>query len=65
MIKNIKSLNPKPANTYDYQPNIDIIPDVILKQNKDNFKLEVNQSQMPRFDFNKKLYQTIKKKKLY
>ena len=65
MIKNIKSLNPKPANTYDYQPNIDIIPDVILKQNKDNYKLEVNQSQMPRFDFNKKLYQTIKKKKLY
>ena len=65
MIKNIKSLNPKPANTYDYQPNIDIIPDVILKQNKYNFKLEVNQSQMPRFDFNKKLYQTIKKKKLY
>ena len=65
MIKNIKSLNPKPANTYDYQPNIDIIPDVILKQNKDNFKLEVNQSQMPRFDFNKKLYQKIKKKKLY
>ena len=65
MIKNIKSLNPKPANTYDYQPNIDIIPDVILKQNKDNFKLEVNQSQMPIFDFNKKLYEIIKKKKLY
>ena len=65
MIKNIKSLNPKPANTYDYQPNIDIIPDVILKQNKDNFKLEVNQSQIPIFYFNKKLYQTIKKKKLY
>ena len=55
MIKNIKSLNPKPANIYDHQPNINIIPDIILKQNKDNFKLEVNQSQMPRFDFNKKL----------
>ena len=55
MIKNIKSLNPKPASIYDHQPNINIIPDIILKQNKDNFKLEVNQSQMPRFDFNKKL----------
>ena len=65
MIKNIKSLNPKPANTYDYQPNIDIIPDVILKQNKDNFKLELNKSEIPKFDFNKKLYQIIKKKKLY
>ena len=65
MIKNIKSLNPKPANIYDHQPNINIIPDIILKQNKDNFKLEVNQSQMPRFDFNKKLYEIIKKKKLY
>jgi len=65
MIKNIKSLNPKPASIYDHQPNINIIPDIILKQNKDNFKLEVNQSQMPRFDFNKKLYEIIKKKKLY
>jgi len=64
MIKNIKSLNPKPANIFDYQPNINVIPDIILKQNKDNFKLEVNKSQIPKFNFNKELYQIIKKKKL-
>ena len=64
MIKNIKSLNPKPANIFDYQPNISVIPDIILKQSKDNFKLELNQSQIPKFIFNKKLYQIIKKKKL-
>ena len=44
MIKNIKSLNPKPANIFEYQPNISVIPDIILKQNKDNFKLELNKS---------------------
>ena len=64
MIKNIKSLNPKPADIFDHQPNISVIPDIILKQNKDNFKLEINRSQIPKFDFNKKLYQIIKKKKL-
>ena len=64
MIKNIKSLNPKPASIYDHQPNVNIIPDIILKQNKDNFKLELNKSEIPKFDFNKKLYQIIKKKKL-
>ena len=64
MIKNIRSLNPKPANIFDYEPNINIIPDIILKQSKDNFKLEVNQSEIPKFDFNKKLYKTIKKSKL-
>ena len=64
MIKNIKSLNPKPANIFEHQPNISVVPDIILKQNKDNFKLELNKSQIPKFDFNKKLYQTIKKKKL-
>ena len=64
MIKNIKSLNPKPANIFEHAPNISIIPDVILKQNKDNYKLELNKSQIPKFDFNRKLYQIIKKKKL-
>ena len=64
MIKNIKTLNPKPANVFEHQPNISIVPDVILKQNKDNFKLELNKSEIPKFDFNKKLYQIIKKKKL-
>ena len=59
MIKNIRSLNPKPANIFDHQPNFSVIPDIVLKQNKDNFKLEINQSQMPRFNFNKKLYQNI------
>ncbi|PPR30383.1 MAG: RNA polymerase sigma-54 factor 1, partial [Alphaproteobacteria bacterium MarineAlpha6_Bin6] len=38
MIKNIRALNPKPANIYDYQPNISIVPDVILKQNKNDLK---------------------------
>jgi len=64
MIKNIRSLNPKPANIFDHQPNLSVIPDIVLNQNKNNFKLEVNQTQMPRFNFNKKLYQKIKKKKL-
>ena len=64
MIKNIKSLNPKPANIFDYEPNINVLPDIILKQNKDNFKLELNKSQIPKFDFNKELYKLIKKKKL-
>ena len=64
MIKNIKSLNPKPANIFEYQPNISVVPDIILNQNKDNFKLELNKSQIPKFNFNKKLYQIIKKKKL-
>ena len=64
MIKNIKSLNPKPANIFELQPNISVVPDIILKQNKDNFKLELNKSQIPKFDFNKQLYQRIKKKKL-
>ena len=64
MIKNIKTLNPKPANVFELQPNISVVPDVILKQNKDNFKLELNKSEIPKFDFNKKLYQIIKKKKL-
>ena len=64
MIKNIKSLNPKPASVFDHQPDISVVPDIILKQNKDNFKLELNKSQIPKFDFNKKLYQIIKKKKL-
>ena len=64
MIKNIKSLNPKPASIFDHQPNISVIPDIILKQSKDGFKLEINKSQIPKFDFNKKLYQIIKKKKL-
>ena len=62
MIKNIKTLNPKPANVFELQPNISVVPDVILKQNKDNFKLELNKSEIPKFDFNKKLYQIIKKK---
>jgi len=64
MIKNIKSLNPKPASIFDHQPDISVVPDIILKQNKDNFKLELNKSQIPKFDFNKELYQIIKKKKL-
>ncbi len=64
MIKNIKSLNPKPGNIFEHQPNINIIPDVILKQNKDIYKLEVNNSALPKFNFNKKLYELIKKKKL-
>ena len=64
MIKNIKSLNPKPASIFDHQPDISVVPDIILKQNKDNFKLELNKSQIPRFGFNKKLYKIIKKKKL-
>ena len=49
MIKNIKSLNPKPASIFDHQPDISVVPDIILKQNKDNFKLELNKSQMPKF----------------
>ena len=64
MIKNIKSLNPKPANIFEHQPNVSVVPDIILKQNKDNFKLELNKSQIPKFDFNKELYKLIKKKKL-
>ena len=64
MIKNIKSLNPKPASIFDHQPDISVIPDIILKQNKDNFKLELNKSQIPKFGFNKNLYKIIKKKKL-
>ena len=65
MIKNIKSLNPKPANIFEHQPNVSVVPDIILKQNKDNFKLELNKSQIPKFDFNKELYKLIKKKKLH
>ena len=64
MIKNIKSLNPKPASIFDHQPNISVIPDIILKQSKDSFKLEINKSQIPKFNFNKELYQIIKKKKI-
>tara|TARA_Y100000590_G_C15640058_1_gene984602 strand:- start:144 stop:1496 length:1353 start_codon:yes stop_codon:yes gene_type:complete len=64
MIKVIKSLNPKPGNVYDYQPNINVIPDLILKQSKNDFKLEINKSEVPKFNFNKLLYKSIKKKKL-
>ena len=35
MIKNIKSLNPKPASIFDHQPDISVVPDIIIKQNKD------------------------------
>ncbi len=64
MIKNIKSLNPKPANIFDYEPNINVLPDIILKQNKGDYKLEINQLNFPKFNFNKELYKTIKKRKL-
>ncbi len=64
MIQNIRSLNPKPGNIFENQPNINIIPDIILKQNKNIYKLEVNNSSLPKFNFNKKLYELIKKKKL-
>tara|TARA_B100001123_G_C15259987_1_gene1006231 strand:- start:525 stop:1862 length:1338 start_codon:yes stop_codon:yes gene_type:complete len=64
MIDNIKILNPKPANVFDFQPNVSIVPDIILSQNKGSFKLEVNKSQIPKFKFNKELYSLIKKKKL-
>ena len=64
MIQNIRSLNPKPGNIFENQPNINIIPDIILKQNKNIYKLEVNNSSLPKFNFNKKLYELIKKKKI-
>ncbi|PPR34607.1 MAG: RNA polymerase sigma-54 factor 1 [Alphaproteobacteria bacterium MarineAlpha6_Bin3] len=64
MIKNIRSLNPKPANIFEHDDDYGIIPDIVLKENKNNLKLEINNSQMPKFNFNNSLYKIIKKKKL-
>ena len=64
MIKNIRSLNPNPANIFEHDDDYGIIPDIVLKENKNNLKLEINNSQMPKFNFNNSLYKIIKKKKL-
>ena len=48
----------------EQQEEYGIIPDIVLKENKNNLKLEINNSQMPKFNFNNSLYKIIKKKKL-
>jgi RNA polymerase sigma-54 factor len=61
MIKQIKLLNPKPANGFYIEPTTYKIPDVILSFSKDGIvKIESNPESMPKLYVNEEYYIKIK-----
>ena len=64
LIKQIKSLNPKPAAGYDVTPNSYIIPDVILHRNKQGeYTVELNAGTLPKLLINQRYYAELGKDK--
>lgn len=61
MIKDIKSLNPKPAAEYTHDLTSYVIPDVFIKRNKlGNYSVELNTMSLPRILINRRYYSEIK-----
>lgn len=55
MISDIKSLNPKPAATWNIEPSSYIIPDIFVKRNKyGEYRVELNNMSLPKLLINNK-----------
>lgn len=64
MIKQIKSLNPKPASLYTQEYNHNIIPDVIVNRNAHGeYRVELNSLSLPRILINHQYSTTLKQDK--
>ncbi len=60
MISDIKSLNPKPASSWDFDINTYIIPDVFVRRKKDgNYHIELNHSSLPKILINHRYYSEL------
>ena len=61
MLREIKSLNPKPAADYDFDLTSYIIPDVFVRTNKyGEYLIELNSKSLPRILINQDYYREIK-----
>ena len=61
MLKEIKSLNPKPAGEFDYDVTSYIIPDVFVATNKyGEYIIELNSKSLPKVLINREYYSEIK-----
>ncbi len=60
MISDIKSLNPKPAASFDHDTNPNIIPDIFVKRRNDgSYFVELNSLSLPRLLINHDYYSIL------
>ena len=59
-MKEIASLEPKPGRSFNYEKVIYLIPDVILKKNKDGYEAILNDWELPRISLNDKYKKMLK-----
>ena len=61
MLSDLKSLNPKPASSFDYDLTSYVIPDVYVSANKyGEYIIELNSKSLPRVLINQEYYSEIK-----
>lgn len=59
MLKELKSLNPKPGSDFEPEVTENIEPDIFLKKTKDGFAVELNGELLPKLLVNKKYYKEV------
>ncbi|MFZ4763016.1 MAG: RNA polymerase factor sigma-54 [Alphaproteobacteria bacterium] len=60
MMRQIKSLNPKPGSNFDYAPLQTMIPDVLVKRTPEGgWKLQMNNASLPKVLVNKQYFAEI------
>lgn len=61
MVSEIKALNPKPAQAFDYQVAQPVTPDVVVRRRADGWAVELNPENLPRVLVNNQYYAEISK----
>lgn len=61
-VKRIAALEPKPGRAFDPEKPVYLMPDIIIKKNRDSYEVEFNDSQLPRVTINEKYKKMLKEK---
>ena len=61
MVTEIKTLNPRPASGFDHDVALPIVPDVLVRRNKDGWMVELNADVIPRVLVNNRYYSIVRK----
>lgn len=61
-VKRIAALEPKPCRAFDTDKPVYLIPDIIIKKNKNNYEVMFNDDQLPRITINEKYKKMLREK---
>ncbi|MGN6850342.1 MAG: RNA polymerase factor sigma-54 [Sphingomicrobium sp.] len=60
MIRELRAYDPKPGCRFSQQPSEEVTPDVLVRQTRGGFAVELNQATLPRLLVNRRYYQELK-----